>query len=125
MGWTLWNFLMNLMLSDMATAHVQLPVFIKGRQIMRVHVVPGVPLLVSKRFLNSGAQILETNTFILKIHVTTEWANEKMAPSSARPGDDDPPTSIEVDVLSAQMGENTNLTDDDQVMDGDRKPRVS
>eukprot|EP00435_Cladocopium_sp_Y103_P051560 s1160_g16.t1 len=46
--------------ADVSHRRVQIPIFIKGREMkMRLHVVPGdVPLLVSKRFLKSlGARV--------------------------------------------------------------------
>ena len=47
--------------SDTSHRRVQLPVFIRGRELrMRLHVVPGnVPLLVSKRFLKGLGSRLE------------------------------------------------------------------
>ena len=68
--------------SDTSTRRVQVPVFIKGRELrMRLHVVPGqVPLLVSKRFLKSlGARLdLEGNEMYLgRAGVATELIEKK------------------------------------------------
>ena len=55
--------------ADVSHRRVQLPVYIRGREMkMRLHVVPGdVPLLVSKRFLKSlGARVaLDSNEIYL------------------------------------------------------------
>eukprot|EP00435_Cladocopium_sp_Y103_P001390 s2644_g1.t1 len=55
--------------ADSSHRRVQLPIFIKGREMrMRLHVVPGeVPLLISKRFLKSlGARLgLDSNELYL------------------------------------------------------------
>jgi len=63
--------------SDMSFKRVQIPIFVKGREMrMRLHVVPGeVPLLISKRFLKSlGARVeLDSNDlYFSKIGIKTK-----------------------------------------------------
>lgn len=63
--------------ADTSHRRVQLPVFIKGREMkMRLHVVPGsVPLLISKRFLKSlGARVALDNNevYLSAIGVKTQ-----------------------------------------------------